>query len=195
MGTACGSESQTSNSSQDQKTMTTENNENTQFVSMKTSLGTIELALDSENAPATVENFLAYVKDKHYDGTVFHRVIPGFMIQGGGFAPGMSQKPTKAPVSNEANNGLLNEEFTIAMARTNDPHSATSQFFINVNDNRSLNFSSETSRGWGYAVFGKVVSGQDVVKKIEAVATGRVGPHGDVPLEDVVIESVTLTDG
>ncbi|MEM7359449.1 MAG: peptidylprolyl isomerase [Pseudomonadota bacterium] len=164
----------------------------TPMVTLKTNLGDIELELDAENAPLTVANFLAYAQDGHYNGTIFHRVIPGFMVQGGGFEPGMQQKPTKTPVQNEANNGLRNDTFTIAMARTPDPHSATAQFFINVNNNASLNFTSETPAGWGYAVFGKVTNGSEVVKTIEMVDTGRAGPHGDVPLEDIVIESVEL---
>ena len=163
-------------------------------VSLKTNHGEIQLQLDADKAPLTVANFLSYVNDKHYDGTVFHRVIPGFMLQGGGFAPGMQQKPTKPAVVNEANNGLTNDIYTIAMARTNDPHSATAQFFINVKDNDFLNFSSETTRGWGYTVFGKVTAGEDIVKKIETITTGRSGAHGDVPLEDVLIESVTIVE-
>jgi peptidyl-prolyl cis-trans isomerase B (cyclophilin B) len=174
------------NSSQDSNPMTT--------VSLQTNHGEIQIQLDAEKAPLTVANFLSYVADKHYDGTVFHRVIPGFMLQGGGFAPGMQQKPTKPAVVNEANNGLTNDLYTVAMARTNDPHSATAQFFINVKDNDFLNFSSETSRGWGYTVFGKVITGEDIVKKIETVTTGRSGAHGDVPLEDVLIESVSIVE-
>lgn len=166
----------------------------TDMVILNTSKGAIKIALDAENAPKSVENFLSYVKDKHYDGTIFHRVIQGFMIQGGGFESGMSQKSTKQPVVNEANNGLKNNKYTIAMARTNDPHSATAQFFINAKDNDFLNFSSETPSGWGYAVFGEVVEGKDVVDAIEAVSTGRSGPFGDVPIEDVVIESVEIVE-
>ena len=150
--------------------------------------GVITLELDAEKAPKSVENFLNYVKKGHYDKTIFHRVIPGFMIQGGGFAPGMEQKPTDAPIDNEANNGLKNNNYTVAMARTNAPHSATAQFFINVADNSFLNHTAPTASGWGYAVFGKVVSGNDVVDKIKAVKTGRKGFHDDVPKEDVVIE-------
>ena len=135
-----------------------------------------------------MENFLNYVKKGHYDKTIFHRVIPGFMVQGGGFAPGMEQKPTDGPIDNEANNGLKNNNYTVAMARTNAPHSATAQFFINVADNSFLNHTAPTASGWGYAVFGKVVSGNDVVDKIKAVKTGRKGFHDDVPKEDVVIE-------
>ena len=151
-------------------------------------LGVITLELDVEKAPKSVENFLNYVKKGHYDNTIFHRVIPGFMIQGGGFAPGMEQKPTDAPIDNEANNGLKNDNYTIAMARTNAPHSATAQFFINVADNGFLNHTAPTPSGWGYAVFGKVVSGTDIVDQIKAVKTGRKGFHDDVPKEDVVIE-------
>jgi len=151
-------------------------------------LGVITLELDSEKAPKSVANFLAYVNKGHYNNTIFHRVIPGFMIQGGGMEPGMGQKSTDTPIDNEANNGLKNGNYTVAMARTGDPHSATAQFFINVADNGFLNHSAPTSSGWGYAVFGKVISGTDVVDKIKAVKTGRKGYHDDVPLEDVVIE-------
>mgnify|MGYP001566150102 FL=1 len=151
-------------------------------------LGVITLELDAAKAPKSVENFLAYVNKGHYDRTIFHRVIPGFMIQGGGFEPGMSQKASDKPIENEANNGLKNDKYTIAMARTNDPHSASSQFFINVADNGFLNHTAPSAQGWGYAVFGKVVSGTDVVDKIAAVKTGQKGYHGDVPKDDVVIE-------
>ena len=150
-------------------------------------LGTITLELDAEKAPVTVANFLEYVNKGHYDGTIFHRVIPGFMIQGGGFVPGMDQKPTAAEIKNEADNGLKNDKYTIAMARTSAPHSASAQFFINGTDNDFLNFKSESAQGWGYAVFGKVVAGSEVVDAIEKVKTGRKGFHDDVPLEDVVI--------
>lgn len=150
--------------------------------------GIITLELDSEKAPKSVANFLAYVNKGHYDNTIFHRVIPGFMVQGGGMAPGMTQKSTDAPIENEANNGLKNAMYTVAMARTGDPHSATAQFFINVADNGFLNHTAPNSQGWGYAVFGKVVSGQAVVDAIKAVKTGRKGFHDDVPLQDVVIE-------
>ena len=160
-------------------------------VDLQTSKGTIRIELDDAKAPLSSRNFLAYVDAGHYNGTVFHRVIPGFMIQGGGFEPGMKQKPTQAPVNNEANNGLKNDHYTLAMARTSAPHSATAQFFINTTDNGFLNFKSESPQGWGYAVFGKVVSGQDVVDAIEKVATGSRGGHGDVPTEDVVIVSAT----
>jgi len=154
--------------------------------------GNIVLELDREKAPKSVENFLNYVKKGHYDGTVFHRVIPGFMVQGGGFEPGMTQKPTDAQIDNEANNGLKNANYTVAMARTNAPHSATAQFFINVADNGFLNHTAPTAQGWGYAVFGKVTSGTDVVDKIKAVKTGRKGFHDDVPLEDVVIDKAVV---
>ena len=164
----------------------------TQQVELQTTKGNIVVELDDAKAPETVKNFLAYVAKGHYDGTVFHRVIKGFMIQGGGFAAGMKQKPTDPPVRNEAGNGLKNDRYTISMARTSDPHSATAQFFINSNDNASLNFRSESPSGWGYAVFGKVVSGQDVVDAIEGVKTGRKGFHDDVPLEDVVINKAVL---
>ena len=150
--------------------------------------GVITLELDAEKAPLCTANFLSYVNKGHYYNTIFHRVIPGFMIQGGGFEPGMTQKPSDAPIKNEANNGLKNDIYTIAMARTSDPHSATAQFFINVTNNGFLNHTAPSAQGWGYAVFGKVVSGADIVKKIEGVATGRKGFHDDVPKEDVVIE-------
>ena len=154
--------------------------------------GVVTLELDEQKAPKTVANFLAYVKKGHYDGTIFHRVIPGFMVQGGGFQPGMSQKPTDAPVENEANNGLKNDNYTVAMARTNDPHSASAQFFINVSDNDFLNHTKPDARGWGYAVFGKVVEGKDVVDKVKGVRTGRKGFHDDVPNEDVVIDKAIV---
>ncbi|WP_367849990.1 peptidylprolyl isomerase [Rhodoferax sp. WC2427] len=150
--------------------------------------GVITLELDAEKAPKSVANFLAYVAKGHYDNTVFHRVIPGFMIQGGGFEPGMKQKSSDKPIDNEANNGLKNDNYTVAMARTNDPHSATAQFFINVANNGFLNHTAISSSGWGYAVFGKVVSGTEVVDGIKAVKTGNKGGHGDVPVEDVIIE-------
>lgn len=160
----------------------------TKTVELHTNRGVIRAELDDEKAPATVANFLSYVKAGHYDGTVFHRVIKGFMIQGGGFEPGLRQKPTQAPIANEADNGLKNGKYTLAMARTSVPDSATSQFFINAADNAFLDFKSKTPQGWGYAVFGKVVSGSEVVDAIESVSTGRKGGHDDVPLEDVVIE-------
>ena len=157
-------------------------------VKLTTNHGDIVIELDAEKAPETVKNFLAYVEAGHYDNTIFHRVINGFMIQGGGFEPGMKQKATQAPVKNEANNGLKNEAGTIAMARTQDPHSATAQFFINVADNDFLNFKAENVQGWGYCVFGKVSEGMDVVEKIKGVKTGNAGFHQDVPKEDVVIQ-------
>ena len=157
-------------------------------VLLTTNHGAIKLELDDAKAPNTVANFVQYAKDGHYDNTVFHRVIDGFMIQGGGFEPGMKQKATRAPVDNEATNGLKNDKYTLAMARTNAPHSATAQFFINATDNGFLNFKSESPQGWGYAVFGKVSVGTDVVDAIERVSTGRRGGHDDVPLEDVVIQ-------
>ena len=150
--------------------------------------GVITLELDEAKAPKSVANFLAYVKAGHYDNTVFHRVIKNFMIQGGGFEPGMKQKPTQAPVTNEADNGLKNNQYTVAMARTSDPHSATAQFFINTVDNDFLNFKAPTAQGWGYAVIGKVVKGENVVDAIKAVPTTRKGFHDDVPRDDVVIE-------
>jgi peptidyl-prolyl cis-trans isomerase B (cyclophilin B) len=158
------------------------------MVKLHTNMGTITLELDAQKAPRTVANFLEYVKNGFYANTTFHRVIDGFMIQGGGMEPGMKQKQTLAPIPNEADNGLKNDAYTIAMARTSDPHSATAQFFINVADNDFLNHTSPTSQGWGYCVFGRVVEGQDVVDKIKAVATGNRGMHQDVPSQDVVIE-------
>ncbi|HEX5801938.1 MAG TPA: peptidylprolyl isomerase [Azospira sp.] len=157
-------------------------------VKLTTNFGAITLKLDAEKAPKTVENFLAYVADGHYDNTIFHRVIKGFMIQGGGFEPGMKQKPCRAPIDNEAANGLKNKRGTIAMARTGDPHSATAQFFINVVDNDFLDFKAPSGNGWGYCVFGEVVDGLDVLDKIKAVRTGNSGFHQDVPVDDVVIE-------
>ncbi|MDP9930664.1 peptidyl-prolyl cis-trans isomerase B (cyclophilin B) [Variovorax paradoxus] len=154
--------------------------------------GVITLELDAAKAPKSAENFVNYVKNGHYDNTVFHRVIPGFMVQGGGFEPGMKQKPTGAEIENEANNGLKNDNYTVAMARTSAPHSATAQFFINVADNGFLNHTAPSAQGWGYAVFGKVTGGTDVVDKIKAVKTGRKGFHDDVPLEDVVIEKAVV---
>ncbi len=161
-------------------------------VLIKTNFGDIKLELLSDKAPKTVENFLSYVNEGHYDGTIFHRVINGFMIQGGGFEPGMQQKETKQPVENEANNGVTNDKYTVAMARTNMPHSATCQFFINVANNSFLNFTSESSSGWGYCVFAKVVEGEDVVDSIKGVATTNRMGHGDVPVDDVVIESAAV---
>jgi peptidyl-prolyl cis-trans isomerase B (cyclophilin B) len=164
------------------------------MVELHTNHGVIKIELNAEKAPKSVENFLNYVKKGHYDNTVFHRVIDGFMIQGGGFEPGMKQKPTDAPIDNEANNGLKNEKGTLAMARTNDPHSATAQFFINVGDNDFLNHSSPTPQGWGYTVFGKVVDGLDIVEKIRKVKTGSKGFHQDVPVDDVVIEKAVVVE-
>ncbi|MGB5261352.1 MAG: peptidylprolyl isomerase [Gammaproteobacteria bacterium] len=163
-------------------------------VNMETSAGMITLELDSNKAPQSVENFVNYAKAGHYDGTVFHRVIPGFMIQGGGFDADMKQKPTNAQIKNEADNGLKNADGTIAMARTNDPHSATAQFFINVKDNAFLDHTAPSPQGWGYAVFGKVVDGMDVVTSIEKVQTGTRAGHGDVPIENVVIQKVTVVE-
>lgn len=157
-------------------------------VKFTTNHGDILIELDAEKAPLSAANFLAYVRSGHYDSTVFHRVIKGFIIQGGGFEPGMKQKPTEAPIQNEANNGLKNAHYTLAMARTNAPHSATAQFFINTTNNGFLDFKSESPSGWGYAVFGRVIQGQDVVDKIEKSKTASRGGHGDVPVEDVVIE-------
>ncbi len=150
--------------------------------------GVITLELDAEKAPKSVANFLSYVSKGHYDGTIFHRVIPGFMVQGGGMEPGMKEKRGDTPISNEANNGLKNNKYTVAMARTSDPHSATAQFFINASDNGFLNHTAISAQGWGYAVFGKVISGSEIVDKIEAVKTGRKGHHDDVPVEDVILE-------
>ncbi|MEK9952788.1 MAG: peptidylprolyl isomerase [Curvibacter sp.] len=161
-------------------------------VKLATSAGDIVLELQPAKAPRTVENFLAYVKKGHYNGTIFHRVIPGFMIQGGGFDKVMNQKPTEKPIENEATNGLKNERYTIAMARTSHPHSASAQFFINVNDNTFLNHTAPTSQGWGYAVFGRVVEGQDVVDKIAAVPTSTQGMHQNVPLTPVTINAATV---
>jgi len=159
-----------------------------------TTKGDITVELDQANAPVTTENFLAYVDSSHFDGTIFHRVIPGFMIQGGGFAADMTQKPTQAPIVNEADNGLKNDRGTLAMARTSDPHSASSQFFINLKDNSFLDHTAKTGQGWGYAVFGKVVEGMEVVDEIAQVATGMSGPHSDVPLEPVVMTQVVAPD-
>ncbi len=175
--------------------MTTSNVQaETATVKMETSKGTIVLELDAANAPLTVENFLTYVREGFYDGTIFHRVISNFMIQGGGFTSEMTQKPTHDPIRNEANNGLGNDTGTIAMARTNDPHSATAQFFINVRDNQFLNFSGENTQGWGYAVFGKVTEGMEVVNAIRDVATTTRGPFQDVPVETVTIEKVSIVE-
>ena len=164
----------------------------TKTVEMTTSAGSLRIELDDEKAPVSVANFLAYAAKGHYDNTVFHRVIKGFMVQGGGFEPGMKQKPADASITNEANNGVKNKHYTLAMARTSAPHSATAQFFINATDNTFLDFKSESPQGWGYAVFGRVVAGMDIVDAIERVSTGRKGGHDDVPLEDVVIQRVVL---
>lgn len=159
---------------------------------MTTTLGPMTLELDADIAPKTVENFLSYVSNGFYDGTIFHRVINNFMVQGGGFTADMEQKATQAPIDNEANNGLKNARGTIAMARTQDPHSATAQFFINVQDNNFLNHTGENMQGWGYTVFGKVTDGEDVLDKIRCVQTGSQGGHQDVPVEPIIIESVTV---
>ncbi|MDN5666039.1 MAG: peptidyl-prolyl cis-trans isomerase [Psychrobacter sp.] len=161
-------------------------------VELDTNMGAIVIELNEEKAPKTVENFLNYVKSGHYDGTIFHRIIDGFMIQGGGMDAEMNEKSTNAPIENEADNGLKNDKGTIAMARTQDPHSATSQFFINVKDNDFLNHSGKNMQGWGYTVFGKVTSGMDVIDKMRGVPTGRFGMHADVPKEPVVIKSATI---
>ena len=164
------------------------------MILMRTTFGDISLELDSERAPISSANFIAYARDGFYNGTIFHRVISNFMIQGGGFEVGMNQKPAGNPIENEADNGLKNELGTVAMARTMDPHSATAQFFINVNDNDFLNYTASTAQGWGYAVFGRVVDGMDVIEKIKAAATGSTGGHQGVPREDIIIESVELID-
>jgi peptidyl-prolyl cis-trans isomerase B (cyclophilin B) len=168
------------------------------MVKLHTTLGTITIELDEAHAPETVKNFLAYVASGHYTNTLFHRVIDGFMIQGGGFEPGMKQKPTGAPIKNEADvalkAGLRNERYTIAMARTSEPHSATAQFFINVNDNGFLDYTASNAQGWGYCAFGRVVEGREVVDKIRSVKTGRSGFHQDVPIADVVIERAEVVD-
>ena len=165
------------------------------MVRLHTNHGVIALELDAGKAPETVANFLQYVKDGHFDNTVFHRVIDGFMIQGGGFAPGMKQKPTRPSVRNEAGNKLANNAYTVAMARTSDPHSASAQFFINVADNAFLNHTAQTAQGWGYCVFGRVTEGKDVVDRIKKVKTGSRGMHQDVPLEDVIIEKAEVSEG
>ncbi len=164
------------------------------MIVLHTSAGDITLELDHENAPLSAANFLEYAKSGHYDGTIFHRVINNFMIQGGGFEPGLKQKETGSPIQNEADNGLRNEVGTIAMARTMDPHSATAQFFINVGDNSFLNHTGKNPQGWGYAVFGKVTDGMDVVNSIKECETGSMMGHQDVPKEDIVINSVTVSD-
>lgn len=164
------------------------------MITLTTNHGDIKIELDYENAPATAENFAQYVKEGHYDGTIFHRVIDGFMIQGGGFASGMDEKQTRSPIKNEANNGLSNQTGTLAMARTMDPHSASAQFFINVSNNTFLDFKSESTQGWGYCVFGKVVEGMDVVEAIKGVSTGNYGMHQDVPLEEVIIIKASIAE-
>lgn len=163
-------------------------------VKLSTSMGDIVLELDAEKAPLTTENFLNYVENGHYDGLIFHRIIPGFMVQGGGMEPGMKERPNLSPIENEADNGLKNDKGTIAMARTNDPHSATSQFFINLVNNDFLNHTGKDVRGWGYAVFGKVVEGTDVVEAMGSVETGTAGFHQDVPKEDVVITKAEIVE-
>ena len=162
------------------------------MVKIKTNYGELSLELDAEKAPITVANFLEYVQSGFFNNTIFHRVIDSFMVQGGGFEPGMNQKPTRATIKNEADNGLKNDIYTVAMARTSDPNSATAQFFINASNNDFLNYTSPTPQGWGYCVFGKIVEGQDVIDKIRKVRTGSKGGHQDVPLEDVVIESAEV---
>lgn len=164
------------------------------IIILHTNFGDITLELDAVKAPKTTANFVEYVKSGHYNGTIFHRVINNFMIQGGGFDKDMKQKPTRAPIANEANNGLKNLNGTIAMARTSDPHSASAQFFINIKDNDFLDFRNESTQGWGYAVFGKVTQGMDVVNKIKMVKTGQSGMHGDVPVEDVIIQSAEVVE-
>ncbi|WP_225778034.1 peptidylprolyl isomerase [Pseudomonas sp. KnCO4] len=163
-------------------------------VKLSTNHGDIVLQLDAEKAPLTTENFVQYVKDGHYNGTVFHRVIKGFMIQGGGFEPGMSQKKTRASIQNEADNGLKNKKYSIAMARTMEPHSASAQFFINASDNDFLNHSGKNVQGWGYAVFGEVIEGREIVDAIEKVATGSKAGHQDVPKDDVIIEKAEIIE-
>ncbi|HHL19161.1 MAG TPA: peptidyl-prolyl cis-trans isomerase [Thiothrix sp.] len=163
-------------------------------VKIETTMGDITLELDAKNAPISTENFLSYVKEGFYDGTIFHRIIPNFMVQGGGMNPDMSEKKTKATIKNEANNGLLNDRGTVAMARTNEPHSASSQFFINIKDNAFLNFKSEDMQGWGYAVFGKVIEGMDIVDKIVAMDRGNMGFHQDVPKESIIMNKVSIIE-
>ena len=164
------------------------------MVKIETSMGDIFLELDEEKAPKSVENFLSYVNDGHYDGTIFHRVIDGFMIQGGGFTEDMTQKPTKSPIVNEADNTLKNDAYTVAMARTPDPNSATNQFFINVKNNDFLNHTAKTAQGWGYAVFGKVAKGHGIINKMKGVATGNKGPHADVPVETITIIKASVAE-
>lgn len=181
---------QTSQSTDTGNTTMSESNR----VKLTTNFGEILIEVDPTNAPKSAENFLQYVRDGFYDNTIFHRVIDNFMIQGGGFEPGMNQKTTRDPIENEADNGLKNDRYTLAMARTNDPHSATGQFFINVSDNDFLNHTSKTPQGWGYAVFGKVVEGQSVVDKIRGVKTGNSGFHQNVPIEDVIIDKAVIVE-
>lgn len=164
------------------------------MITLHTNYGDIKLMLDAESAPKTAANFVEYVKAGHYDGTIFHRVIDNFMIQGGGFTTGMSQKETRDPIENEADNGLKNDLGTVAMARTMDPHSASAQFFINIADNNFLNHTAKTSQGWGYTVFGRVVEGMDVVNRIKALPTTRKGGHQDVPVEDIVITKAVVDE-
>lgn len=164
------------------------------MITLNTNKGAVIIELNEEKAPATCENFLAYVSSCHYDGTIFHRVIPGFMVQGGGFTAEMQQKSVRAPIANEADNGLPNDTGTLAMARTSDPHSATAQFFINVNDNTFLNHTEKSPNGWGYCVFGKVIEGMDVVMEMSMVPTANHGGHGDVPVDALVIESAVLSE-
>ena len=165
------------------------------MIKLTTNLGVITLQLDAEKAPKAVANFEQYVREGHYDGTIFHRIIKGFMIQGGGFAPGMLQKPTHDAIQNEANKGLKNKAYTVAMARTSAPHSASAQFFINVVDNGFLDFTAENSNGWGYCVFGEVVEGREVIDQMKTVKTGRRDGHQDVPLDDVVVEKAEIIEG
>ncbi len=164
------------------------------MITFNTNKGAITIELDTGKAPATCENFLSYVDSGHYSGTIFHRVIPSFMVQGGGFSAEMQQKQVNKPIENEADNGLVNDTGTLAMARTADPHSATAQFFINVNDNGFLNHTEKSPNGWGYCVFGKVVDGMDIVMEMSTVPTGKVGGHGDVPIEPLIIESAVRDD-
>ncbi len=164
------------------------------MITLKTNLGDIKLKLDFEKAPITAENFIKYAKEGFYDGTIFHRVIKGFMAQGGGFSSGMAEKTPRESIQNEANNGLSNKRGTIAMARTNDPHSASAQFFINLSDNDFLDHKNESTSGWGYCVFGEVIEGMDIVDKMTSVATGRMGFHDDVPKEEIIIEKVIVDD-
>ena len=191
--TACNAESKETSQSKEPQATGAKMSENPK-IKIETSMGEIILELDAKNAPLSTENFISYVKDGFYDGTIFHRVIPGFMVQGGGMNPDMSEKKTKATIKNEANNGLKNDRGTLAMARTTEPHSASSQFFVNVKDNEFLNFKSEDMQGWGYAVFGKVIEGMDVVDKIVAVDAGDKGFHQNVPTTPVLMNKVTIIE-